>query len=235
MHVTKRITLAAGIALMATLLGGCAGSYQARSVDLKPDTILVNPDIFEKGTGDQVLFRYVNPAADFKSYTKVIIEPVLIYKQAELDAGQLENYQKLANNAFVYLNQDLATQLTVVTAPKPGTIRLQFAIVDAERSAPVRNLLSSLSPIGIGLNIVKYGATGKQMGVGEITAEIRATDAVSGQLIAAGYDRRVGGKAVQGIYETWYNADQALQYWAKKSAWFICDAKGGANCVKPGN
>ena len=235
MKATRSITMAAGITLMAALLGGCAGSYQARSVDLKPDTILVNPDIFEKGTGDQVLFRYVNPAADFKSYSKVIIEPVLIYKQGELDAGQLDNYQKLANNAFVYLNQELAFQLTVVTAPEPGTIRLQFAIVDAERSAPVRNLLSTISPIGIGLNIVKYAATGKQMAVGEITSEIRATDAVSGQLIGAGYDRRVGGKAAQGIYDTWYNADQALQYWAKKCAWFICDAKGGTNCVKPGN
>ena len=235
MNVARSLTLAAGIALTATLLGGCAGSYQARSVDLKPDTILVNPDVFQKGEADQVLYRYVNPAVDFKSYTKVIIEPVLIYKQAELDAGQLENYQKLANNAFVYLNQELATQLTVVTVPGPNTIRLQFAIVDAERSAPVRNLLSTLSPIGIGLNIVKYTITGKQMGVGEITAEMRATDAATGQLLAAGYDRRVGGKAAQGIYETWYNADQALQYWAKKSAWFICDAKGGTTCVQPGN
>jgi hypothetical protein len=217
----------------ALLLGGCAGSYQARSVDLKPDTILVNPDIFQKGTGDQVLYRYVNPAVNFNSYTKVMIEPVLVYKQAELDADQLENYTKLSNNAFVYLNQELSTQLTVVTVPGPDTMRLQLAIVDADSSKPVRNLLSSISPIGIGLNLLKYGATGKQSGVGEITAEIRATDAVSGQLLAAGYDRRVGGKAAQGIWDTWYNADQALQYWAKKCAWFICDSKGGTNCVKP--
>jgi hypothetical protein len=235
MKTAKRIAVVAGCALMAALLGGCAGSYQARSVDLKPDTILVNPDIFQKGTGDQVLYRYVNPAANFKVYSKIMIDPVLIYKQGELDTDQLENYQKLANNAFVYLNQELATQLTVVTVAGPDTIRLQFAIVDAEKSAPVRNLLSTLSPIGIGLNIVKYGATGKQMGVGEITAEIRATDSTSGQLLAAGYDRRVGGKAAQGIWETWYNADQALQYWAKKSAWFICDAKGGTTCVQPGD
>jgi hypothetical protein len=235
MKTAKRITVVAGCAFMAALLGGCAGSYQARSVDLKPETILVNPDIFQKGTGDQVLYRYVNPAANFKVYSKIMIDPVLIYKQGELDTDQLENYQKLANNAFVYLNQELATQLTVVTVSGPDTIRLQFAIVDAEKSAPVRNLLSTLSPIGIGLNIVKYTVTGKQMGVGEITAEIRATDSVSGQLLAAGYDRRVGGKAAQGIWETWYNADQALQYWAKKSAWFICDSKGGTTCVQPGD
>jgi len=225
--------LLASLSAVALLLGGCAGSYQARSVDLKPDTILVNPEIFQKGTGDQALYRYVNPAVDFKQYTKVMIEPVLIYKSAELDSGELENYQKLSNNAFVYLNQELATQVTVVTVPGPDTLRLQFAIVDADSSKPVRNLLSTVMPIGIGLSVVKYAATGKQSGVGEITAEIRATDAVSGQLVAAAYDRRVGGKAAQGIWDTWYNADEALQYWAKKCAWFVCDAKGGTNCVKP--
>ena len=40
-------------------------------------------------------------------------------------------------------------------------MRLQLAIVDADSSKPVRNLLSSVSPIGIGLNLLKYGATGK--------------------------------------------------------------------------
>ena len=225
--------LLASFSAVALLLGGCAGSYQARSVDLKPDTILVNPEIFQKGTGDQALYRYVNPAVDFKQYTKVMIEPVLIYKQAALDQDELINYQKLANNAFVYLNQELATQVTVVTVPGPDTLRLQFAIVDADSSKPVRNLLSTVMPIGIGLSVVKYAATGKQSGVGDFTAEIRATDAVSGQLGAAAYDRRVGGKAAQGIWDTWYNADEALQYWAKKCAWFVCDAKGGTNCVKP--
>ena len=48
-----------------------------------------------------------------------MIEPVLIYKHAELDADQLENYTKLSNNAFVYLNQELLTQLTVVNVPGP--------------------------------------------------------------------------------------------------------------------
>ena len=234
----KKLTLSGLIVTttaVALLLGGCAGSYQARSVDMKPDTILVNPDIMQKGTGDQALYRYLNPAVNLKQYTKIMIEPVLIYKQAELDQDQLINYQKLANNAFVFLNQELSTQLNVVTVPGPDTLRLQFAIVDADSSKPVRNLLSSVMPIGIGLSVVKYAATGKQSGVGEITAEMRVTDAVSGQLLAAAYDRRVGGKAAQGIYETWYNADQALQFWAKKTAWFICDSKGGTNCVKPGN
>ena len=61
--------------ITAATLGGCAGSYQARSVDLKQAT-LVNPDLLKKGEGDQLLYRYVNPKADVKQYTSMLIEPV---------------------------------------------------------------------------------------------------------------------------------------------------------------
>ena len=224
------LVMAAGIAL---LLGGCGGSYQARSMEIKEgQTLFVNPAILEKGTGDQALYRYANPKADFKKYTKVIIEPVII-KSAELDASDLENYQKLANNAFVYLNQELSKDYQVVTSPDPQTLRVQLGITDADTSKPVRNFLSTFMPIGMGLSVVKYAATGKQSGVGEISGEFKLTDASTGELLAAAVDRRVGGKALSGIWDTWYNADEALKYWAQKTRFALCEARGGSNCVKP--
>jgi hypothetical protein len=171
--------------------------------------------------------------ANFKQFTKVMIDPVIVSKQGELDKSELDNYQKLANNAFVYLNKELSTQLNVVTTPGPETIRIQLAIVDAESSKPIRNLLSTVTPIGMGISQVKYGATGKPSAVGEITIELKITDALTGQLLGAAMERGVGGKALEGSWDSWYNADEAVQYWAKKCAWFICDAKGDRNCVNP--
>ena len=163
------LLMAAGIAL---LLGGCGASYQARSMEIKEgQTLLVNPAILEKGTGDQALYRYVNPKADLKKYTKIMIDPVIVSKSAELDASDLENYQKLANNAFVYLNQELSKDYQIATSPDPQTLRVQLAIIDADTSKPVRNFLSTFMPIGMGLSLVKYAATGKQSGVGEISLE----------------------------------------------------------------
>ena len=231
----KILTLSVISVGAALLLGGCGGSYQARSMDIKEgQTLFVNPSILEKGTGDQMLYRYENPKADIKKYTKVIIEPVIISKSAELDAGDLENYQKLANNAFVYLNQELSKDYQVVTSPDPQTLRVQLGITDADTSKPVRNFLSSFMPIGMGLSAVRYAATGKQSGVGEISGEFKLTDASTGELLAAAVDRRVGGKALSGIWDTWYNADEALKYWAQRTRFALCEARGGANCVKPG-
>jgi hypothetical protein len=230
----KRIVVLRGLILVvcAVMLNACGASYQARSMDVK-ESMLVEPSVLQKGGDDQALYRYKNPNVKISEYTKMIIDPVLIVKDAELDAKERENYQKLANNAMVYLTQELQQDYQIVTMPEEGTMRLQFAIIDADSSKPVRNVLSSVMPIGIGVSLVKYAATGKQSGVGDISAEIKLTDAMNGTLIGAALDARVGGKNPKGIVDTWYNADQALQYWAKQVRYVLCSERGGTNCVKP--
>jgi len=214
------------------MLSACGASYQARSGDVQ-QSMLVSPSVLQKGGDDQALYRYVNPDLKMNQYNKLIIDPVLIVKDAQLDEKERENYQKLANNAFVYLNQELGKDYQIVSTPEPGTMRIQFAIIDADSSKPVRNVMSSIMPIGIGVSLVKYAATGKQSGVGEISAEIKVTDATTGTLLGAALDKRVGGKDPKGIVDTWYNADQALAYWAKQVRYVMCNQRGGSDCVKP--
>ena len=225
-------TTRCGLIVLALLLSGCSASMQARDVDVKK-TLLVNPAILEKGTGDQALYRYVNPKADPKRYSKVMIDPVLIAKSGELDAQEQENYQKLANNAFVYLNTELKRDYSIVTQPEPGTMRIQMAIVDADPSQPARNVMSTVLPIGMGISLVKYAATGKQSGVGEITVEFKLSDAMSGELLGAALDRRVGGKDAKGHFDSWHNADAALQYWAQRMRYVLCTGRGGSECEEP--
>ncbi len=232
----KRMKMAGMLVMVAAAalqFGGCGvGSHQARNVDLK-ESPLVNPDILMKGAGDQVLYRYVKPNLDLKQYTKVMIEPVLVMKDGELDKDELQNFQNLANNAYVYLTRELEKDYRVVQAPEPGTMRVQMAIIDADNAKPVRNTLSTLMPIGIGISLVRYSATGKQSGVGEITVEMKITDASTGELLGAALDRRVGGKEISKLWSKWHNADDALQYWAKRLSFALCDMRGGSNCVNP--
>jgi uncharacterized protein DUF3313 len=215
------------------LLAGCAPTLQARKADVG-QTVLVDPSILEKGTEGQPLYRYVKPDVDWKKYTKVIVDPVIVYQEAALDEKSRENYQTLANNAFVIFTTELQKEVTVVTVPGPNTLRLQFAIVSAEKSAPVRNFTTTIVPVGMVLSAGKYAVTGKPIGVGEITAEMRITDASTGELLAAGLDKRVGGKQLRGIFRaSWQDADTSLQYWAELARYRLCQFRGGASCVKP--
>jgi len=229
----KTVAMLVMVVAIALQVSGCGvGSYQARSVDVK-ESPLVNPDILVQGKDDQALYRYVNPKADIKQYTMILIDPVMVYKDAALDKDERENYQKLANNAFIYLTKELEKDYRIVKDPAPGTMRVQMAIVDADSSKPVRNTLSTIVPVGIALSLVKYTATGKQSGVGEITVGMKITDAGTGELLGAALDRRVGGKELSKLWSGWHNADDALQYWAKKLSFALCDMRSGTNCVKP--
>jgi hypothetical protein len=209
-------------ALVAPLLVGCTSSMQARKVDAT-QSVLVDPSILEKGKDGEALYRYINPKVDWKKYSKVIIEPVIVYQEAAMDAETRENFQTLANNAFVFLNTELGKVATVATAPGPGTLRLQFAIVSAEKSGAVSMVLSA----------GKYAATGKPIGVGEITGEMRITDAATGELLAAALDKRVGGKQLRGVFTVWQDADSALQYWAELTRYRVCSFISSAVCEQP--
>jgi hypothetical protein len=226
----KRCFLAVAIGCLL-LVAGCGGSYHAR--DMKLRTTFIDPSILEKGTGDQALYRYMNKKADIFEYDKILLDPVLVAKDGVLDAETRENFQRLANNAFVFLSQELGKDYVLVKTPQPGTMRIVMGILDADPSNPVRNLLASVTPIGLAVNLVTYSASGKQSGVGEVSMEMKATDAMTGEILGAVVDRRVGGSNLEGVSNTWADADAGLEWWAKRARYFLCVARAGEGCEKP--
>ncbi|HSA77802.1 MAG TPA: DUF3313 family protein, partial [Nitrospirota bacterium] len=61
----------------------------------------------------------------------------------------------------------------------------------------------------------------------------KITDAMTGELLGAAMDRRVGGKDVKGVFDSWHNADAALKYWAQRTRYALCMGRDGSDCVKP--
>ena len=216
-------------ALVMAVLAGCGSSYHAR--DMKLQSTLVNPALLEKGTGDQALYRYINHKVDVRRYHAILLDPVVITKDGTLDAETRANYQRLADNAYVFLGRELGKDYQLVKTPGPGCMRVQMGIMDADPSQPVRNVLASLTPIGMAVNLVEYSTSGKQSGVGEISVELKVTDAASGELLGAMVDRRVGGEHVSS--DSWSDANAGLEWWAKRMRYILCLARSPEGCVKP--
>jgi hypothetical protein len=231
MRSFEKICVFTALLVIASLLGGCGPTKQARS--LGPGEILFNHSMLQKGTGDEALLRFVSPTADLKSYSKVMLDPVMIYRPSDADQEQMADLQQLATNFYAYLYGELEKDYGIVKTPVPGTLRIQTAVLRADKSGPVRDLLSSVIPIGMGVSILKDFATGKPLGVGEVSAEMKITDAQTGDLLAAAVDRRVGGKNPAGMFNTWADANDAMEYWAKRLGYVLCNERGGNECVKP--
>src|SRR5205823_4660860 len=75
--------------------------------------------------------------------------------------------------------------------------------------------ISLVVPQARALSTLKLAATGSYAFVGSAEGEAKLTDSVSGQLLAAWADKRVGGGSLQNVTVwQWGDADHAFDYWA---------------------
>jgi hypothetical protein len=216
---------------ISLLLGGCASIKHPKTVT--PSGFLVDYSRLTPGTEDQMMLRWVSPNADVKKYTKVLVDPCQVVVKDKKSPEELADIQKAANEGYQKICAELGKDYVLVNKPEPGTLRIQVAVTNAQRSSPARNVISSVLPIGLGVSLAKDATTGKPTGVGEASFEIRALDAMNGEILAEGVDRRVGGKSPSAWFDSWHDVEAALTYWAQRTRYVLCRGRGGDNCVKP--
>jgi Protein of unknown function (DUF3313) len=165
--------------------------------------------------GQKAALAYINPNANWASYSKIIISPVTYWADSDstLSADQ---QQILCNYFYTVLQKDFSANFTVVTDPGAGVAKLTVALTDATSATPVLRTVSVVVPQAHALNLIKYGLSGTYAFVGSATGEAKLTDSVSGQLLAAWADQQFGTAAVRNatVWQ-WGDAEHAMDYWAK--------------------
>ena len=223
---------------------GCAATQHAKSVDksgfmdqktysmLKEgkrySTIGESPD-------DQPLLIYVNPGADWRKYKKVHLDPVTVFvgKDSALSKVKPEDRKMLANVLFNDMHQALSKDYEMTRDYDADTIWIQFAITEADESMLVLDTISSIVPQMRVLSGAKSMVTGVGAFTGAASAEMKVTDAATGELLAAGVDRRGGTKSLSGVTNSWNDVTEAYRYWSEKVRYRLCKLRGGVNCVPP--
>lgn len=226
------------VAMAACLLAaGCSTTKQARSVtpSEKGDAAILGDygALLQEGKDDQALLRYENPATNWSQYTKAIIEPVKFEKPEDASAGDLEDLQKLADASHGLLIQEMGQVLEIVKEPGPGTLKVESAIYNAQKKRAVMNFISGVMPIGMGINAIAVAIRGKPLSVGELSGEMKVTDAATGQLVLVAVDRRVGRKYQSAEFKSLGEAYDAIEYWAKRARFVTCERKGLPDCQEP--
>jgi hypothetical protein len=215
------------------VFAGCAGTKRARDVEHKG--YLVDASILKKGTEDEALYVYFNPNADWPSYSKILLDPVINMRRAELnkEGPPPEDIQRLANNFYVLLYKELDRDYEMVKMPGPRTIRIQVALTDMQESWATTDTVTSVIPVGMVLSAGSEFVTGKPAFVGEATVEGKLTDARTGQLLAAGIDRRIGGDAIEASVDSWDDVNKILEIWSKLIRFRLCKKRGETDCFLP--
>ncbi|HME73058.1 MAG TPA: DUF3313 domain-containing protein, partial [Myxococcota bacterium] len=211
-----RIGVVLGALALASWFTACTTTQAAKPELPGGKCAYLAPSVCSKlVAGDDVALRYRAPNVDWKKYSKVFVSPVLGYggedrKIPAQDSQFLANYM---HQAFV--QQFAAKGFQVVEDPGPGVIKVQAAMVDPEAAVPILRTVSMVVPQVRALATLKLLATDSYPFVGGIGGELEATDSQTGELLAAGVDRRIGGGNITTAAQwKWGDAENVMDHWA---------------------
>jgi hypothetical protein len=219
----------------ATLLAGCAASQQARNVE---ESGFLGEDyaLLREGEEGEALLTYVDPDAPWRTYEKIKLDPVTIWagEGSAFEDFSEPDRQTLADTFYTLIFEELSHDFQMVDQLGPGVLNVQVAITDAETSNPTLDTISSVVPQALLLSQAKGLVTGKPGFVREASAEVKAKDGETGELVGAAVDRRVGAKSIAGApTDSWEDVREAYRYWARQLRYRLCTERGTAECAPP--
>jgi hypothetical protein len=191
---------------------------QARST--KTTGFLGDYSQLKAGGEGKALLVYIDPAADMKSYTRILMDPVKLYASQEhsMENVPLDERKKLLNYADAAIREKLAKEYVFVREPGPGVMRLRVALTEAEDANVTMDTISTVLPIGLALAGLQAAATGTCAFVGSAGVEAELQDSQTGKRLMAAVDRQVGGKMTgQGDkFDEWRTVKNAIDLWAQR-------------------
>jgi Protein of unknown function (DUF3313) len=235
----------ASVLLLSVLVGtgGCAATQEAKSVEksgfLGDYSLLKEGErsTVSGGTAEtQALLIYKNPAAEWRKYKRIQLDPVTIWmsqKDSQLKDVSVEDRQRLATLLWSKLDEQLRKDYEMTGQAGPDVMRIQVAITEAGESSAVLDTITSVIPQTRMLSGMKSLATGVSAFTGSASVEFKLTDTETGTILAEAVDRRGGTKSLRGVTNSWNDVEEAYRYWAEKLRYRLCQERKGMECIEP--
>jgi len=225
----KVMTGMAAAGLAAVLLAsGCSTTVESQPAAAKalesggplPSSVtgFLGPDASKLARGPEggAALVWLNPNAQWSSYTKIQLMPVEFWAAADSKVSQADQ-QTLTTYFYNQLQTNLSKSFTLVDQPGPGVMTLRVALMDATTAVPGLRTISVIVPQARVLNLAQSMATDSYAFVGSAEAEMKMTDSVSGELLGEAVDQRAGGMGIKSAASfQWGDAQNAMDYWAQK-------------------
>jgi hypothetical protein len=221
---------------------GCATTQEAKSVEksgfLGDYSLLKEGErgTFMQGAENQALLIYKNPAADWRKYRKIWLDPVTVWmsqKDSQLKDVSVEDRQRLAALLWSKLDESLRNDYVMTSQDGPDVMRIQAAITEAEPSTAVLDPLTSVIPQTRLLSGMVSLNRGVSLFTGSSSVELKITDSATGAILVEAVDRRGGTKSLIGMFNSWNDIEQAYRFWAEKARYRLCQWRSGKDCVEP--
>ncbi|MEH2469938.1 hypothetical protein V1281_000815 [Nitrobacteraceae bacterium AZCC 2161] len=179
MYTLSRVERLAVLALCAALTG-CASVAPVPYSDVASSSYLApNPS----DTSGRIPYRY-STTVDWRSYNKIIIEPIVIYRGADQQFGDMSEADKTSLASYMQMRfaEKLSSRFTLANQRAPNTLRVRLTLTGAAITTPV---LGTMSRFDIVYNGVQAARDGEGSMTGSVIYAVEIFDAATSRLLSA--------------------------------------------------
>jgi hypothetical protein len=158
---------------------------------------------------------YVNKAADYSGYTKIMFDPIQVYltPNPEYTGAQPEVLKRMTDSFYASFLATLTPDYQIVHDEGPDVLRVRAAITGVQLGKPSLTATDFI-PIKAIYNLGR-DVTGNAPMVAEMSAEMEVLDSNGKRLVAAVASRKGDKTLKQGDQVTWDDLQSITDYWAK--------------------
>lgn len=207
--------------ILAGVIGVVFSMSTAFAGDPPFSGFLGGPSTYEQltpGPKDGAKLLWVKPGVDFTKYKKFMVDSVIFYLADEADHKGIDPQEmKELADAF---NKELVAafkgKYPIVAEPGPDVARIRIAITNIKPSKPGVSTITSIVPVGLGISLVKKGATGGWLGAGGTGAELGVLDSTTDAGILMAVDQQKA--AFTERFSKYGSAHDAFKHWSERIA-----------------
>jgi hypothetical protein len=208
-----------GVFVAILLIVGCAttdSSQTASSSYAKTGFLKGYYDRLEPGPEDGAKLRWIKPDVDWGRYNYVMLDSVVFFfdDASEYKGIDPQELKELADNFNKQLVDTLKDTYPIKTEPALDVLRIRFAITNLKHSNPVISGITTVVPVGLGVSVIKKGATGSWSGSGATSVEMMALDAMTSDVLVVAKDEQSADFTDR--FSEWGSAEEAFKFWAER-------------------
>jgi hypothetical protein len=191
-----------------------AAGYSMPKSGFLQDYSLLRPD--EMKWADK---NYINKKTNWGKYDKIMLDDVvfMISDKAKFKGFEAKELTDLSEAFEKAIIMNLAGLYEFTDKPGPGVMRVRLAVTNLNPNNPVTGTITTIIPFGLAASVVKKGATGEHIGMGEVSFEGEILDSQSGEILAATMDTESGKKyKVRKSVSKWGHTIDIFNKWGQR-------------------
>jgi len=214
--------------MLAVVIGLAISASTGFAADIQYSGFFGNPsvyDLLKPGPEGGAKLRWMKDGVDPKKYDKFMVDSVIFYLSDKSDYKGIDpqEMKELADEFNKAIMAAFKDKYPIVAEPGSTVGRIRIAITNIKQSRPGVSAVTSVIPVGIGISLVKKGATGGWSGSGETGVEMMALDSMTNDILVLAVDNRKA--EFEQRFSKWGSATDAFKFWSEMIVKFIDHAR----------